>query len=88
MFRAFNDNLSLRKRFGITFVVFVLIPLLFLSLIIAFFQYERTSNDYLNSNHYAVADIPEKLATDFDFAFNFANIVYEDYDINMFLNTK
>lgn len=88
MFRAFNDNLSLRKRFGITFVVLVLIPLLFLSLIIAFFQYERTSNDYLNSNHYAVADIPEKLATDFDFAFNFANIVYEDYDINMFLNTK
>ncbi len=85
---SIRDNMPLRKRFVITFVVFVLLPILLLSLILATAQYNSKQQEYTTTRRYMVADIPETLYSNFDFAFDFASVIYNDYDINRFLNEK
>lgn len=83
-----TENLSMRRRFVVTFICLILLPLLILNLILTVVQYQRSVSQYLTSNQYSFSNIPEELERDLDFAFNFSNVVYNDYDINMFLNTK
>lgn len=85
---SIRDNMPLRKRFVITFVVFVLLPILLLSLILATAQYNNNQQEYTTTRRYMIADIPETLYSNFDFAFDFAAVIYKDYDINRFLNEK
>lgn len=85
---SIRDNMPLRTRFAITFIVFVLVPILLLSLILATVQYNSKLQEYNTTRRYMVADIPESLYSSFDFAFDFASVIYKDYDINRFLNEK
>ncbi|MEG1519423.1 MAG: histidine kinase [Clostridia bacterium] len=70
------------------FILFILLPILILNFVLAILQIQRVSTQYITSNKYALSDVPLSLKNDFDFAFNYSNVVYNDYDINMFLNTN
>lgn len=88
MNKRYNNNLTLGQRFTITFVLLIFIPILILNLILAYFQYNRSSTEYINTHKYTLSNIPDTLSSDLSFAFKYASVVYNDYDINMFLNTK
>lgn len=88
MFNNLGNKISMRSRFTFMFILFILVPIIILNFVLAMLQIQRVSTQYITSNKYALSDIPLSLKNDFDFAFNYANVVYNDYDINMFLNTN
>ncbi|MEG2002474.1 MAG: hypothetical protein RR107_05220, partial [Clostridia bacterium] len=83
-----DNKISMRTRFTFMFILFILLPILILNFVLAILQIQRVSTQYITSNKYALSDVPLSLKNDFDFAFNYSNVVYNDYDINMFLNTN
>ena len=88
MFKKFENKMSLRKRFSLLFIFLILVPIVLLNIFVASVQLERASNQHLTSTKYEFSPISQEFISDVKFAFNYASIIYEDYDINMFLNTK
>lgn len=84
---SIRDNIPLRTKFVITFVTFVLLPILLLNLILATVQYNSKLQEYTTTHKYMMSDVPDTLYSNFDFALSFINVIYKDHDINDFLNT-
>ena len=88
MFKKFENKMSLRKRFSLLFIFLILVPIVLLNIFVTSVQLERSANQHLTSTKFAFSPISQEFISDVKFAFNYASIVYDDYDLNMFLNTK
>ena len=88
MFKKFENKMSLRKRFSLLFICLILFPIVLLNVIVTSVQLEKASSQNMTSTKYEFSPISQEFISDVKFAFNFTSMIYDDYDINMFLNTK